>query len=155
MTPSSVLLTIASSDDSTMAASRAWASSARLRSVMSCVKQRLWRNRSPSHSPLELMTTYLIGAVLAAQPRLVAADLLLVQEPAEDVVDDGAVGVELDDVAADVLLLRVAQELQLRPVAQRMVPSGPTQCRPTLAFSTKSRSSASLLRRAASAARAR
>ena len=35
MTPSSVLLTIASSDDSTMAASRAWASSARLRSVTS------------------------------------------------------------------------------------------------------------------------
>ena len=62
--PSSVMLTIASSEAETMAASSDRVSSSRFCSVTSNIKQRLWRKRPLSHRLLESMSTFLIDPFL-------------------------------------------------------------------------------------------
>ena len=60
ITPSSVLLMIASSEDSTMAASRAWATSASRSRVTSRVKKRMHTKSPLRNMPLDDTTTCLM-----------------------------------------------------------------------------------------------
>ena len=107
---------MASWEDSTIAARRACASSARLRSVMSRVKQRVWTKRPSSHSTLESMRTSLIEPSLQRIRASTVPQRLARGQAPQDVGDHVLVDVELGDVVADVLLARVAEQLELGPV---------------------------------------
>ena len=64
-------------------------------------------------------------------------------QPPQDVVDHIPVDVKVDDVVALVFVAVVAQRSSSAWLTRMMVPSGPTQCIGTAAFSKKSASSCS------------
>ena len=116
---------MASWDDSTIAARRACASSARLRSVMSRVKQRVWTKRPSSHRTLESISTSLIEPSLQRIRAAKSLQRLARGQAPQDVGDDVLVGVELGDVAADVFLPGVAEQLELGAVGAQDRSVGP------------------------------
>jgi hypothetical protein len=63
--------------------------------------------------------------VLAADPRRIVAQRLARGEPAQDVLDHRRVGVELRDVASDVLFRRIAEQFKLRAVGPQDRPVRP------------------------------
>ena len=120
MTPSRVLLTIASSDDSTMAASRAWASSARLRSVTS-------RKTRTAPTGVAGLVPHRGGAVVDRPLRPVPGDEDgVVRQPDDRPLAQGPEGGVLDRLAG--LLVDDVEDVRQRP-AQRPRPgasrSGP------------------------------
>ena len=77
------------------------------------MKQRLWTNRPWSHKLLESISTFLIEPFLQ---RIRAGNLdqrVPAEQSREGVVDHVPIDVEPRNVLADVLLLRVAQQVEL------------------------------------------
>src|SRR5437762_1364911 len=56
------------------------------------------------------------GAVLVAQPRRIGTQYLAVDHAAQNVIDYRLIGMELGDIAANVLFTRIANEVEFCPV---------------------------------------